>query len=137
MESIEGELPVVSRNTSWICSKLLSGFKRDFEKQNSSMWILLRLTDKIPSASVVCVCVCVCCVSWPLAGLAAYSPCSPGNSIKGTQRFDMGSLWSVTGKRRLWLHDLTSLHCPDSFPERIYVKYSKGREKVSERSYKL
>ena len=60
MESIEGELPVVSRNTSWICSKLLSGFKRDFEKQNSSMWILLRLTDKIPSASVVCVCVCVC-----------------------------------------------------------------------------
>ena len=87
-----------------MCSKLLSAFKRDFEKQNSSMWILLGLTDKIPSASVLCVCVCVCvlcCVSWPLAGLAAYNPCPPGNSIKGTQRFDMGSLWSVTGKRRL------------------------------------
>ena len=38
-------------------SKLLSRFKLDFEKQNSSMWILLRLTDKIPSASVLCVCV--------------------------------------------------------------------------------
>ena len=57
-------------------SKLFSRFKLDFEKQNSSMSILLRLTGKIPSASVLCVC--VCCVSWPLAGLAAYPPTHQG-----------------------------------------------------------
>ena len=115
---------VVSKSTSWACSKLSSGLKIDFGEQSSGVWILLRLTDKTPSASVLFVCVCVCvCVFYLLASgtFSSLPPCSPGNSTKVTQCFDTGSLWAVIGKRRLHLHDLISLHYPDSLPERISV----------------